>query len=88
MTKNVRDFLELEFLKVMRIKKIPLGEPAKKVLIIDEINRGNLSKIFGELIYALEYRDEPIDLQYATNLMKNAKRTLKIPDNLYLLSVQ
>ena len=32
------------------------------VLIIDEINRGDPARIFGELLYALEYRDESIDL--------------------------
>jgi 5-methylcytosine-specific restriction protein B len=56
------------------------NEPEKKfVLMIDEINRGNLSKIFGELLYLLEYREEKIKLTYSP------EETFKIPDNLFLI---
>lgn len=34
------------------------------VLIIDEVNRGNLPRILGELLFALEYRGQPVTLMY------------------------
>lgn len=51
------------------------------VLVIDEINRGNLAKIFGELYFLLEYRDQPIKLQYS----KDDEDTFVMPENLFLI---
>lgn len=47
-------------------------------LIIDEINRGNLAKVFGELYFLLEYREEDIRLQYSDE-------PFSLPDNLYII---
>ncbi|WKG04634.1 McrB family protein [Mycolicibacterium sp. HK-90] len=51
------------------------------VLIIDEINRGNLPKIFGELYFLLEYRDESIDLLYSSDTTE----PFSLPKNIILL---
>lgn len=48
-------------------------------LIIDEMNRGNLAKIFGELYFLLEYRDQSINLQYSPG------STFKLPQNLFII---
>lgn len=51
-------------------------------LIIDEINRGNLSKIFGELLQLIEadYRDQPLQLAYN-------KQRFSVPSNLYIIGM-
>jgi MoxR-like ATPase len=49
------------------------------VLIIDEINRGNLPKIFGELLFLLEYRNAKVPLQYSPEAQ------FGLPKNLYVI---
>ena len=54
----------------------------KYFFIIDEINRGNLSKIFGELLMLIEsdYRDKTIQLAYNDE-------TFAVPSNIYIIGM-
>ena len=51
------------------------------VLVVDEINRANLSAVLGELIYALEYRGEAVQSMYAIE----GENNLILPPNLYII---
>ncbi|WP_440081588.1 AAA family ATPase [Streptosporangium sp. LJ11] len=53
------------------------------VLIIDEINRGNLAKIFGELYFLLEYRKKAVDLLYSS--AEGTGQAFTLPENLIIL---
>ena len=63
-------------------------ELKKYVFIIDEINRGEISKIFGELFFAIDpgYRGRAgeISTQY-TNLHSDPDEKFYIPDNVYII---
>jgi len=48
------------------------------LLIIDEINRGNLAKVFGELYFLLEYRGEETRLLYSDE-------PFRLPKNLWII---
>ena len=54
----------------------------KYFFIIDEINRGNLSKIFGELLMLIEkdYREKEIQLAYNDELFS-------VPSNVYIIGM-
>ena len=48
------------------------------ILVIDEINRGNVAKVLGELYFLLEYRDEAVTLQYS-------REPFQLPKNLWFI---
>ncbi len=52
---------------------------AEHVMVVDEINRANLPKVFGELLFLLEYRDEPTYTQYRSDT------PFTLPKKLYFL---
>ncbi|WP_067135656.1 McrB family protein [Microtetraspora malaysiensis] len=53
------------------------------LLIIDEINRGNIAKIFGELYFLLEYRGKAVDLLYSS--ADEAGKPFTLPKNLIII---
>ena len=63
-------------------------EQKKYIFIIDEINRGEISKIFGELFFAIDpgYRGHAgeISTQYA-NLHSDPDEKFYIPENVYII---
>jgi DNA polymerase III delta prime subunit len=68
---------------------MPKKEPPKKyIFIIDEINRGEISKIFGELFFSIDpgYRGEKgaVKTQYS-NMHDDKNEKFYVPENVYII---
>ena len=53
-------------------------------LLIDEINRADLSRVFGEVLFCIDKRGEEIDHQYS-EISPDKFKKICIPENLYII---
>ena len=84
--RKIKDILDKK--RVMSDTSIKQEELKKYIFIIDEINRGEISKIFGELFFAIDpgYRGKngEISTQYST-LHDDPDEKFYVPENLYII---
>ena len=68
------------------LSKIVIKENTKPyVFIIDEINRGNISKIFGELITLIETTKRAGKDECISTKLPYSKKEFTVPDNVYII---
>lgn len=77
--KQIETFVSNELPSSIRMEK------QNYVLVIDEINRGNISKIFGELITLIESSKRKGSDEFIELTLPQSKKPFSVPNNLYLI---
>ncbi len=83
--KLYKDKLNLEFFGTADKPTSEDGTPERFVLIIDEINRGNVAGIFGELITLIEENKRKGRPEALEVTLPYSQEPFSIPDNLYII---
>lgn len=82
---NAIEQTTVQELDIPALPKRVLAQCKKIVLIIDEINRGNIPSIFGELITLLEADKREGEAEAVATILPYSKMLFSVPPNLYLI---
>lgn len=76
---NPSDGLQIEYAekRVMKLCYLANGKDKKYCIIFDDIDRADAGRLLGNVLYAMEYRNQPVDLSDG--------KVLIIPDNVILI---